>query len=117
MPAAPAAAVFMKPLRESVFFDIIILPFSCAPDDVIWFSLSLADDLHRLRIPAIRPAVEVAHIRQQRRPSCAEAKDRVFNHRLAGAHRLEEICEVIEVIAVAPWSEELLFARRADLVF
>ena len=57
--------------------------------------------LERLRVPADRPGLLVAQVAQQRRGRRAQAEERVLDHRLAAAHRGEEVPEVVEAVVVA----------------
>ena len=70
---------------------------------------------HLLGVPADRPVLEVAVVRQQRGTGRAQPEHGIFDHRPARAHRVEEVAEMI-VGAVVPRRRRIgLVAARLQL--
>src|ERR1035437_8137695 len=68
--------------------------------------------LHRLGVPQADFLVEIADVGQQRRTGGAESEYRVFHHRLAAAHRGDEVAVMVERPSVALRGHELFLGRH-----
>src|ERR1041385_6929066 len=73
--------------------------------------------LHGIRIPLNDLLRQVTFIARQRRSGSSEAELGIFNNGFAGTNRIEEVSEVIEMVAVSVWSFEydIFFFRTFPL--
>src|SRR2546425_10244803 len=116
--SSPARSASRRPAASAAGFSGAWLGSRASPSicaGSMTASLSLRRGLHRLRIPRVRPLLEIAEVAHHRRPRRPQAEDGVLDHRRVAADGREEVPEVVLGVVVVPRRTVGLDLERQEL--